>query len=76
MTLVEKQALFDAVEKEMTTHHHRECFVDDNFAEFDIPCNNVTEFTQWFFDNNMSGSLMAHMNSDYGYDLTLTYNLD
>ena len=73
MTLEERNALFEAVRDKLNTQHHRECFIDDNFNEFDVPCDSADEFTQWFLDNQMGGSLMAHLNSQYGCDLYLTY---
>ena len=75
MTELEKENLFEDVQQKLDTIHHRKCFVDDYFAEFDIPCDNATEFTQWFLDNRMGGSLMAHMNSYYGSNLYLTYDV-
>lgn len=76
MTTQEKDALFEAVKDKLSSPYSREQFSYKNFIEFDVPCENADEFTQWFLDNQMGGSLMAHLNSQYGCDLYLTYNLD
>lgn len=75
MTEQEKENLFNDVEQKLDTVHHRKCFAYDFFQGYNIPCESATKFTQWFLDNGMGGSLMAHMNSDYGSDLTLTYEM-
>lgn len=77
MTEQEKTDLQIAVGVCLNTKAKKENFLKKNFSHIDYstcPIDySAKNFTNWFVDNNMGGSLMADMNSDFNLDLTLTF---
>jgi hypothetical protein len=76
----ERQALQEAIESHLDTRDKRFMFLKISFPEL-LPQINIEgspRDTSWrFFDlfqrQQMTGSLMAHMNSVFNLDLTITY---